>query len=56
MIDDVLLISGLVLFVVLMCFGVTILQANEGVYCVLLLGMVACMMAVAFRAGEKKRR
>lgn len=54
--DDVLFILGVVLFVTLLCFGVPILQASEALYMLLLVGMVVCMMTVAYRSGTKRGR
>lgn len=54
--DDVLFILGIILGTVMMCFGVTILQASEAVYVVLLVATMADLMYLAYRAGEKRGR
>lgn len=55
-IDDILFILGLVLFTLLLCFGVPILQASEIAYVLILVAMVVCLMTVAFRSGKKRGR
>jgi hypothetical protein len=54
--DDILFILGIVLFSVLLCFGIPILQASELLYVLIMAGMVACMMYVAYRSGTKRGR
>lgn len=56
MINDVLFLSGIAQFTALLCFGVPIMQANAGIYCLLNLGMVACMVALGYRTGKKRGR
>ena len=55
-VDDVLFILGIALFAVVLCFGVPILQASELLYALLVVGMVGCMMVVAYRSGTKRGR
>ncbi len=54
--DDVLFIAGLILFTTMLCFGVPILQASEIIYCIIMIGMVGCLMTVAYRSGKKRGR
>lgn len=56
MINDILFLSGIAQFTALLCFGVPIMQANAGIYCLLNLGMVACMVALGYRTGKKRGR
>lgn len=55
-IDDILFILGLVLFTLLLCFGVPILQASEIAYVLILVAMLVCLMTVAYRSGTKRGR
>lgn len=54
--DDVAFMLGIILFTVMLCFGVVILQASELTYIVLLVSTMADLMYLAFRAGKKRGR
>lgn len=56
MLNDILFVAGIAQFTALLCFGVPIMQTNSGIYCLLNIGMVACMVALGYRAGKKKGR
>lgn len=54
--DDVLFILGIILFTVMLCFGVVILQTSEIAYVLILVAMLMCLMTVAYRSGTKRGR
>lgn len=54
--DDIAFVLGIVLFTVMLCFGVVILQASELTYIVLLVSTMADLMYLAYRAGKKRGR
>lgn len=54
--DDFAFILGIILFTVMLCFGVVILQASEMTYIVLLVSTMADLMYLAYRAGKKRGR